>query len=390
MEKEIQRIPQMAMSTQYFLYFGVLGVFLPYFNLYCYHLGFTGFQIGTLSAVRSVTGAFFPLLWGLLADRFNCRRPIYIGCNIISMIIWSFYFHTTNFWAMLIIAVFYGIFYAPIISFLEAATMDALGTAKSQYGRIRLWGSLSFILAVMGIGKLTDLYTTRIILICIFTGSLLQSACSVAIPGSGKAPLPATRPESPKFLTRNMVAFLICGFLMLVSHSTYYAFFSIHMETIGCSKSTIGLAWGIAVVAEIIVMFNSEKFFRRFTLETVLFYSFIITALRWLALFAFASPVVIMLSQIAHAISYGTFHMASILYMDRLSPEKAKTLGQAINNAVTYGLGLMVGFFISGALYETTGTRFLFLMSAGVALGGGFLFKYVWLTEKRRMDPDEM
>jgi PPP family 3-phenylpropionic acid transporter len=116
-----------GIRSQYFLYFGVLGIFLPYFNLYCYHLGFNGVQIGTLSALRSVTLVVCPLIWGALADHFHIRRPIYIACNILSTLIWIMYLYTVDFKIMLIITAAYGIFYAPIISFLEAFTMDILG-----------------------------------------------------------------------------------------------------------------------------------------------------------------------------------------------------------------------------------------------------------------------
>jgi len=83
---------------------------------------------------------------------------------------------------------------------------------------------------------------------------------------------------------------------------------------------------------------------------------------------------VILASQLLHAFTYGTFHMAGILYMDQLAPEADKTLGQALNNAVTYGLGLTAGFFISGALYKPGNSAPLFLFSAFTALGGAILF----------------
>ncbi|HPA15188.1 MAG TPA: MFS transporter, partial [Desulfobacterales bacterium] len=73
-----------VIRSQYFLYFGVLGIFIPYFNLYCYHLGFNGFQIGILSSIRSFALVLFPLFWGIMADRFHIRRPLYILCNFIS------------------------------------------------------------------------------------------------------------------------------------------------------------------------------------------------------------------------------------------------------------------------------------------------------------------
>jgi PPP family 3-phenylpropionic acid transporter len=80
-----------------------------------------------------------------------------------------------------------------------------------------------------------------------------------------------------------------------------------------------------------------------------------------------------MATQLLHALTYGAFHMASILYIDTRMPAEAKTLGQALNNAVTYGLGLMVGFFLNGYLFEMLGARPLFLVSAGIAAAGGGL-----------------
>ncbi len=106
-------------------------------------------------------------------------------------------------------------------------------------------------------------------------------------------------------------------------------------------------------------------------------------AFRWIILFFAESATVILLSQILHAVTYGTFHMASILYIDRLAPEKAKTLGQAVNNALTYGLGLMVGFFANGYVYEITGSFALFLMSSLIALAAGLFFKSYQLAVRR-------
>src|SRR5210317_369777 len=101
MPAENKRTYHLVIGSQYFLYFGVLGIFLPFFNLYCYHLGFSGFRIGILSAVRSVALVLFPLIWGALADRLNARRPIYILCCFCSALIWMLYLFTVDFWPML-------------------------------------------------------------------------------------------------------------------------------------------------------------------------------------------------------------------------------------------------------------------------------------------------
>jgi len=388
MNKDSRSSFKLVVGSQYFLYFGVMGIFLPYFNLYCYHLDFSGLQIGTLSAIRSVALILFPLIWGALADRFQIRRPIYILCNFISTTIWVFFFYTTDFWAMLVITVFYGMFYAPIISFLEAFTMDILGTETKSYGRIRGWGSMAFIMTVIVLGRIIDLYSIEIILILIFAGSLAQAFISAKIPDIRiKKQAPFTL-KAKVLLKRRVTVFLFCAFLMLVSHGTYYGFFSIHLENLGYDNTFIGIAWALASIAEILVMIKSDSIFRRFSLENVLVFSFMVAAVRWFALFFATSPAVILFLQVFHAVTYGTFHVASILYIDSLTPDETKTLGQAVNNAVTYGLGLMVGFFINGYLFEIMGSFALFMISSLIALAGGVLLKCSQIIDHRLANPN--
>ena len=133
------------------------------------------------------------------------------------------------------------------------------------------------------------------------------------------------------------------------------------------------MAWALASMAEIVAMLRSEWLFERFSLAQVLVFSFAAATLRWILVWSANAPAAIVATQILHALTYGTFHMASILYIDTLMPPEAKTLGQALNNAVTYGFGLMVGFFLNGYLFEVLGARSLFLVSAGIALAGGAL-----------------
>jgi len=381
---DTRRSLKFTISSQYFIYFGVLGIFLPYFNLYCYHLGFSGLQIGVLSGLRSVAMVIFPLVWGIMADRLNMRRPIYILCNFISTAVWVMFLVTTEFWPMLIITAFYGMFYAPIISFLEAVTMDVLGSEKKSYGRIRAWGSISFIVMVLVLGKIIDLYSVDIIVGLILAGSLMLAFTSLGIPAIPPAKKDLLAPGAGSLLEKRVIIFLFCAFLMLVSHGAYYGFFSIHLANLGYGTTFIGITWALASAAEILAMIKSDKIFDRFSLENVLFFSFLVAAVRWMILFFAESATLILLSQILHAVTYGTFHMASILYIDRLTPDKAKTLGQAVNNALTYGLGLMVGFFVNGYVYEITGSFTLFLMSSLIALAGGLLFKSHQLAVGRR------
>ncbi|MBI9085082.1 MAG: MFS transporter [Desulfobacterales bacterium] len=374
MEPDNQGEAVFAIGAQYFLYFGVLGIFLPYFNLYCYHLGFSGFQIGLLSGLRSVTLVIFSLVWAALADRLQNRKAIYVFCSAAAAAVWTLYLTSEDFGFLLLVTMLYGIFFAPIISFLEAFTMDALNRDKRRYGQIRAWGSVSFILTVLVMGWIIDAYGIRIILMLILMGGMAQAAGSVAVPRTSRGETGKPPAEREFLVQRRTVVFMVCAFLMLVSHGTYYGFFSIHLDALGYGKTFIGTAWALASTAEILAMVFSERLFRRFSLESVLAVSFGVAALRWFLLAQVTSLPAILATQVLHALTYGTFHMASILFMDRLTPDGSKTLGQAVNNAIQYGLGLMAGFFFNGWLYETVGSFGLFAISGAIALVALVLF----------------
>jgi len=364
---------KLILSAQYFVYFGILGVFLPFFNLYCYHIGFTGFEIGAISALKTLTTALFPLMWGKISDRFNARKPVFVLCTFVSTMVWALFLLTTDFSAMFLIMALYGLFHAPLIAFLESFSMDILGRVKAEYGRLRMWGSISFILTVLVVGHFLDRTGVNIIILIILAGSMIQSALSLSLPGSVQKPGRQSVKNIHGFLTLKMALFLSAAFLMLVSHGTYYGFFSIHMERLGFSRSFIGIAWALASIAEIVIMFFSTRIFRMFSPERVLVASFVITAIRWLIMSKAESGVAVLLAQLFHAFSYGAFHVASILYIDANTPDENKTFGQSVNNAVTYGFGIMVGFFVNGWLFERLGAGLLFTISACLAAAGGLI-----------------
>lgn len=373
-----------VLAAQYFLYFGVMGMHLPFFNLYCYELGFNGWQIGTLSAARSIVLIVFGITWSLLADRFQSRRSIYILCNFISAVLWGLFLLTTRYYWMMAITIAYGMFYAPLISFLEAFSMDMLGRGKKRYGRMRAWGSLAFITVVLVLGRIIDLYSVKIIISLILAGSWIQALISLGFPKTDPPPNRAFGSGLKRLLTLRATGFFACAFLMLAGHGAYYAFFSIHLSNLGFDKFFIGLCWALAVSAEIVAMIFSERIFKRFSYESVIIFSFAVATLRWAGLWSTSSAAGILALQITHAVTYGTFHMASILYIDAMAPVETKTTAQAVNNAVTYGLGLMVGFFVSGALYEKIGSFSLFAISGLITLSGGLIFWTFLKAEKNR------
>lgn len=412
---------KLLLGAQYFIYFGTLGVVLPYFNLFCHHLGFSGFEIGILSSVKTAAVVIFPVLWAMAADRFNARKPILVLCTLMGSALWALLFFTKKFIPILCILTLYSVFYAPIIAFLEAFAMDILGKEKKKYGKSRVWGTVAFIGVSLALGKVLSSYPTEIIIPLILFGMVMQTSLALKMPGRSKildekednsllSPSERLRSENSgsvakskgawsdfrAFFSMRTSLFLMAAFLMLASHGAYYGFFSIYLESLGFKTTFIGFAWALSSIAEIAVMVCSNRIFSRFDLKTVLLISFAAAFLRWILLFitspsveisaiTAASPgisafsptlsLVILLSQLLHAFTYGAFHIASILAIDKLSP-KGTTFGQAVNNAVTYGAGMMTGFLLSGIFYDRF-QGYLFLASGAAAIVGGTIILYV-------------
>jgi PPP family 3-phenylpropionic acid transporter len=362
------------------MYFGLMGLILPWFNLYCYHLGFSSLEIGIVSSTRTVIMVLFSLIWGILADRLLIRKPLYIMCNFASVFFWGLYLFYTDFSSIFFITIICSVFYGPIISFLEAITLDTLPDTSS-YGKIRLWGSVSFIIIVTFSGYIAGKLPLVYMFFIICAGSLIMAATSLLLPESGKR-LPETPTKSLKFLKKpGAWIFLFCTFLMLLSHGTYYGFFSIYMEQAGFTKTFTGIAWGTGTCAEIFILLYSRQILTKFRHKPILIFAMLVAALRWFILYYTISPVIILVSQCLHAFTYGAFHIASMLCFDEIAGEENRTFGQAIVNSASYGLGMMSGFILNGFFYGRHG-KAMFIVSAVIALTGSIILSGMALEKK--------
>jgi PPP family 3-phenylpropionic acid transporter len=370
---------KIVLSAQYIMCFGVMGIMLPYFNLYCYHIHLSGFEIGIIGASRSLLMILFGVFWGLLADKFQNRRFLYILCQFANACACLFLLQANTFLGILFVIVIASIFYAPLISFMEAFTMDLLGNDKNAYGSIRLWGSILFIVMVLIAGALLNHFSHHIIIKMLVAGSFIQAVVSLTIPKTSKEISHDKNISFAVFKQTHVIIYLFSAFTMLLAHGTYYAFSSIHLEQMGATSNEIAMYWALGSIAEIVVMLNARKIFKRFSVESVLVFSFVIAGIRWFLMFYTTTVSFVIMIQVFHAVTYGAFHIAGILYMDRCMPDETKTIGQALNNAFSYGLGMMTGSFINGYLFECIGTYYSFLCSALLSFVAGLL---LWIAQK--------
>ncbi len=232
--------------------------------------------------------------------------------------------------------------------------MTFLGDRAEYYSKVRLWGSVGFILTVVGLGWVFEYLaiTWLPVFVLMFLVGIFIFSCvlpPVALPSrEGK------RGDFVKTLFSNRVYLFFLALLFLqLSHGVYYVFYSIYLEAHGYAKFSIGLLWAIGVVSEIVIFLYVPRLFKKFSLFQLLSFSFLMTALRWLVIGAFPENIpLIMLAQLAHALSFGVVHAVAIQFIKSTFSDASQGQAQAFYSAASFGGGAALGAFLSGLLWD--------------------------------------
>ena len=372
-----------SLAGFYFFYFASIGVFLPYWNLYLKHLDFSARQIGELSAVLLATKIFAPYIWGWIADHTGkrllaIRLAAFIGMSIFSVVI-----VLRDYWPLLVVLAAFSFFWNATLPQFEAATMNNLGDNKHMYSRIRLWGSIGFIVTAsllapfienIGIQHLPWLILA--ILFLTWSNTLFVSETSNRV----QAPVSASMLKT--CLQPSVFALLAACFLIQASHGPYYTFFSIYAEDNGYSRTLIGQLWSLGVIAEVAVFFYMHRWLPSLGAKVLLVIAMLLTAIRWwlIAFYVEYLPILIF-AQILHAASYGLFHASAIQLIDEYFSGSIQGRGQALFSSISFGLGGSLGSLMSGYTWNAIGPSYVFILAMCIALIA--MFQFIWIAKPR-------
>ena len=357
-----------AYSGFYFLYFAALGIFVPFFPLYLESLGISPQGIAVLLALGPLSRFFFPALWGLWADRAGHRKLLILlslggACAGFALLLGARSLSAVTF------AVFaYGFFLAPAVPLVEGMVQEESDLRRFEYGSVRLWGSLGFIFTTLLYGRLLDRYPEQWVVAGILVFSILNVLPAALLPGTL-----TTVPHPPHSLRQALfrpktLRFLAAATLMQASHGAYYAYFSLHLDRHGYSRAAIGAYWTLAVAAEILMMIGSARLLASQGPMRLISACLLAAVLRWSMLALGTGALLLAAAQLLHALSFGLFHVAAVSATHRLFPEALRSSGQSLYNAMTYGLGNLIGMLGCSLLVAPLGMGGLFGVSSGVAL----------------------
>lgn len=364
-------LPYWRLSGFYFFYFSLLGATAPFLALYFDHLGFSAARIGELIAIPMLMRCIAPNIWGWLGDYSGRRLAIVRFGALCTLLCFAGIFISHSYaWLALIMAL-HAFFWHAVLPQFEVITFAHLKEQASRYSQIRLWGSIGFIVAVVGLGKLfevlsLDAYPWALILI--MSGIVLSSWW---VPNAQPQMRPNTQ-EHGGFLQQlrrpGILAFYLSAGLMQLSNGPYYTFLSLHLEALGYSRGMIGQLWALGVLAEIVLFMFMARLLARYSLRTVLLASFLITAVRWLLLGNLAEHLLLLLfAQLMHAATFGAFHAAAMHFVQRSFADRQQGQGQALYAALA-GVGGALGALYSGYSWHSLGAAWTFAIASLIAL----------------------
>ena len=356
----------------YFFLFQVTAIGMAFMPAHLAALGLSGAQIATALAVSPLLALAVPLGWAWLADR--TQRPdrvlrcIAFGAWLgFSPLGWAHGRAAQSFALILTGYVCYATFWVGM-----GGLADALAVARVRagaiYGRLRLWGSVGYIVAAVTVGALLGPYATRL------NGPLVPCAMWLALAGAFVASLglggtgeATTRPRLAD--VRALLAepglrlILLAGALHWACMSPYNVFFGVFLRDLGLAPLWWGVAYAVGVTAEMVVLLHFHRMHARASLDSLLAAAFVASALRWVGNAVLRAPAALIALQALHGMTFGMFWSAGIALVAATVPPKLRATGQALL-VMAINLGGAVGNLAVGRVYDTHGPGKLFAIAA--------------------------
>jgi len=372
----VAALPYWRLSSFYLFYFALLGATAPFLALYFDHLGFPSARIGELIAIPMLMRCVAPNIWGWLGDYTGRRLPIVRFGAVCTLACFSLILVDKSYAWLAMVMALHAFFWHAVLPQFEVITLAHLQGQTSRYSQIRLWGSIGFILTVVGLGRLfewfsLDLYPQA--LLFIMAGIVASSWWVPNAQPVSSGPRQAGDGFLRQLLSPGVLAFYGSVALMQLSHGPYYTFLTLHLEHMGYTRGIIGMLWAVGVVAEVLMFLAMSRILQHFSVRRVLIASFVLASLRWLLLGNLADHLpVLIIAQLLHAATFGSFHAAAIHFVQRSFGARQQGQGQALYAALS-GTGGALGALYSGYSWNSLGAGWTFAIASLAAMAAAIL-----------------
>ena len=369
------------LGLTYFLYFGQLGVLVPYLGVFLDGRGFSSVQIGELLAIITLARIIGPIMWANIADKKGKALGVLRLGTFLTMSSFASVFYFESFWGMTMSFSLMMMFWTAVLPQLEVITMQCIAARSIGYGKVRLWGSIGFIVLTVLVGWLLDIFSTEtpvVVSMATLSGLWVVTLFIKQPPLKAKASQHSSSlldvVKSPVF-----IAFMVSATLLQFSFGSYYGFFSLYMRDLDYSGQETGMLIALGVVAEVGIFLAARRLILKFGVWNLLVFSMAATAVRWFVLGYLAdSLLIVMASQLIHALSFGLTHAVSVHFIHHFFAPEYHSRAQAVYISVAFGMGGAIGSYLAGVTWmQGAGASLSFAVSGSAALLGTMALLFV-------------
>jgi PPP family 3-phenylpropionic acid transporter len=361
--------PAVLIAAYYVFYWGAFGIFLPYFSLWLVGHGLSPTEATRVIALTPLMSLLAPPLVGLWADARRARAWLLSGGSLLTWLAFCGFFRAETRPALYATTALFAFCRAPLTSLADATALDHVRRAGGSYGRLRLWGSLGFLVAALGAGALLQASGLTWLIAAASLSLLACAGCAFALPAPPPQPHNEVVGAWLHLLGRgDWWLFFAAVMFAQMANAAFDSSFSLHLSRLGFGGRFIGLAWATGVAAEIAMMAASPWIVARVGAARLFALAVATSALRWALVSRATTGAEILCLQPLHGITFGLFWVAAVtLVRDRgqLAPTAAQGL---LSSAL--GAGSLVGMNASGALLERGGGRVLYGAASLAATAG--------------------
>jgi PPP family 3-phenylpropionic acid transporter len=382
-----QLVPFAALSATYFAH---IGFFNPYLPLWLKDMGLGLLAISLLTSVQSATRLIAPYGWGWLSDHTGERvKLLRYGATVALLVSCGLWIDGGFWWIAAVLFVMF-LHTSAMMPMSEAAMAHLVSSGGAfdakRYGRVRLWGSLGFLLTVFAAGTWFEYFGMKHFPAWTVL-SLVAVVVSVWRLPDLKESLPAHDKKQPilPILRKPPVQWFFAAlFFHVLSHMGIYVFFSLYLDALGYSKTVIGLLWAVSVLAEIIWFFTQSRWLPALSLTAWLVLCGAVMVLR-MGLTASSAAVwpLLLLAQCLHAFTFAAHHSVCIALLSHHFPGNLRGRGQALYAVLGYGLTGVLGGLFGGLLSARLGLASVFWATLGTSLLATACAWQVWRLRHR-------
>ena len=351
-----------------FLY---IGVQLPFWPVWLTAHGVTAAEIGVLLSVAAWIRAFAPPLIAQIADRTGRPKRLIVVLLAATICSYALFALVDGFWPLLAVSALAALAFGAILPLSENLAMRASHEHGFDYGRVRLWGSLTFIVGATFGGRLLVGREADFVLTMMLAALGLALLASLALPRSTTAKSKSARPPIADLLSRPVfIVFLLAAGLTQASHAAYYGFATLHWRAAGISNDVIGALWAEGVIAEVALFAYSGAIARKLGPTRLLALGVVAGLIRWSALGLTTELWALVAVQGLHALTFAATHLAAMHFLLRAVPASYSSTAQGLYSGLGTGALMGLAMIVSGALYGAFGAV-AFMSMAALSLAGG-------------------